>query len=155
MDMIPAAALASQVGPGDPSPKVKVDNKLRNAWNDYVNFLSTKGLKGHPSLDHNGLGFKMIDEYRKLNPDTPLTKDMVIPIQQDFSNYRDWTLGQINKGGGQFGPGVNKDNFLKQLSVVDGIPGQRTTAFQFPKSYLDTFSDGKHEITDQGFATAQ
>jgi hypothetical protein len=156
MDLIPQAALTSQTGPTDPAPPVKVDNNLRSAWNDYVNnFLAKKGLKGHPSLDHNGLGFKMIDEYRKENPNTPLTKDMVVPIQQDFSNYRNWAIKQIESGKGAYAPGANKDNFLKSLSTVDGIPGQMTTSYSFPKSYLDTFADGKHTVTDQGYATAQ
>jgi len=65
-------------------PAVKVDNNLRRAWNDYTSWLDKKGLKGHPSLDHNDLSFKMIDEYRRQNPKTPLNRDTIIPIQQEF-----------------------------------------------------------------------
>src|SRR5690348_5920864 len=151
--LIPEAALTTQTG--DPVKPPKVDNNIRTAWNSYIEWLSKKGLKGHPSLDHNGLGFKMIEEYQKEHPGTPLTKDMVVPIQQDFSNYRKYALNQIEQGKGAFAPGTNKDNFLQSLSIVDGIPGQRTTSFIFPKNYLDTFDNGKHTITDEGYATAK
>jgi hypothetical protein len=151
--LIPEAALTTQTG--DPVTPPKVDNKIRQAWNDYVQFLQQKGLKGHPSLDHNGLGFKMIDEYRKEHPDTPLTKDMIVPIQQDFANYRNYALKQIQDGKAAFAPGTNKDNFLRALSVVDGIPGQRTTSFSYPQSFLDYNDNGKHTIINQGYATAK
>lgn len=151
-DLLPNAVLASQGGdPGKPKQPV-VDNKVRQAWNDYVNFLQTKGLKGHPSLDHNDLGFKMIDEYRKLHPDTPLTKDMVIPIQQDFSNYRNWALDQIKQGKGQLQQGVTPDKFLSALSVVDGIPGQRTTSYSFPSGYMKDMNTG--QVQNKGFMKA-
>src|SRR6185312_11641123 len=150
-DILIASAL------GDPTPKSspKIDNNVRQAWNDYVQFLDKKGLKGSPSLDHNDLGGKMIDEYRKEHPDTPITRDMVVPIQKEFSNYRNWAINQIESGHGAYAPGASKENFLKSLSVVDGIPGQRTTSFQFPQSYLNTFNNGKLVGTDKSFATTQ
>lgn len=137
---------------GDPKGKTppKIDNNVRSAWNQYVQFLDSKGLKGSPVLDHNDMGGKMIDEYRKENPDTPITREMVAPIQQEFAKYRQYMLDQIAQGKGQFGPGVNKDNFMRSLSVVDGVPGQRTTSFQFPQGYLNYM--GKTE--NKGFMTA-
>jgi hypothetical protein len=145
--LIPEAALTTQTG--DPVKPPKVDNNIRTAWNSYIEWLSKKGLKGHPSLDHNGLGFKMIEEYQKEHPGTPLTKDMVVPIQQDFANYRKYALNQIEQGKGSFGEGVNKDNFLAALSQVDGIPGQRTTSYTFPVGYMKDMNTG--EVKNKGF----
>lgn len=141
---------------GDPKDKapVKIDNTTRQAWNDYISWLDKKGLKGNPALDHNDLGGKMIDEYRKEHPDTPITREMVVPIQKEFQNYRQWAINQIQNGKGQFAPGTNKDNFLQSLSIVDGVPGQRTTSFQFPSSYMNTFNNGKLVDTQKSFATA-
>lgn len=147
------AALTAQAGPGpEETAPVKVDNTLRSAWNDYVNWLDKKGLKGHPSLDHDNLSFKMIEEYRKENPDTPLTKDMIVPIQKEFSNYRDYVLKQVDAGKAGLAPGTTKENFLKALSTVDGIPGQRTTSFVFPSGYLKDMSTG--EVKNKGFMTS-
>lgn len=148
--LMSSAILTSQGGGGDPV-QPKVDNKLRAAWNDYVSWLDKKGLKGNPSLDHNDLGMKMIDEYRKENPDTPLTRNSVIPIQQEFSKYRDYALNQIQQGKIGFAPGTNKDNFLKSLSIVDGIPGQRTTSYTFPSGYMKDMNTG--ETKNKGFMT--
>ena len=146
------AALTAQAGPGPETTPVKVDNKLRAEWNKYVDFLDKRGLKGHPSLDHDNLSFKMIDEYRKENPDTPLTKDMIIPIQKEFSNYRDYVLKQVDEGKAGLAPGTTKENFLKSLSTVDGIPGQRTTSFKFPAGYLKDMNTG--EVKSKGFMTS-
>lgn len=149
--LLTAAAL------GDPKEKnpPKIDNSVRQEWNNFIGWLDKKGLKGSPTLDHNDLGGKMIDEYRKEHPDTPLTREMVIPIQKEFSNYRNWAINQIESGRGAYAPGTNKDNFLQSLSIVDGIPGQRTTSFSFPLSYLNTFDNGKLVDTKKDFATVQ
>jgi hypothetical protein len=138
------AALTSTAGPA-PKEKtpVKVDNTLRQAWNQYVDWLDKKGLKGHPSLDHDNLSFKMLDEYKKENPDTPLTKDMIIPIQQEFSKYRDYALKQVDAGKAALAPGTTKDTFLSALSTVDGIPGQRTTSYKFPLGYMKDMNTGE------------
>ena len=130
------AALTAQAGPGPETTPVKVDNTLRSAWNDYVDWLDKKGLKGHPSLDHDNLSFKMIEEYRKENPDTPLTKDKIIPIQKEFTNYRNYALKQVDEGKVALAPGTTKENFLKALTAIDGVPGQRSTSFKFPKGFM-------------------
>lgn len=131
-----------------------VDNRIRQAWNDYTNWLAAKGLKGHPSLDKNDLGGKMIDQYRKENPTTPITREIIPTIQKEFGNYRQFVLNQIKAGKSGFAPGTNEENFMKSLSIVDGIPGQRTTSFSFPNSYMTTFNNGQNQGTvNQGFVT--
>lgn len=136
-----------------PSPEeMPISNRTRQDWNDYIDWLDKNGVKGHPSLDHNDLGFKMIEQYRKVNPSTSITKDMVVPIQKEFSKYRDYALKQVDKGEVQLAQGTTKDNFLKALSTVDGIPGQRTTSYKFPVGYMKDMNTG--DVQNKGFMTS-
>jgi len=131
----------------------EVDNSVREAWNKYISWLEAKGMKGHADLDKNDLGGKMIDAYRKENPDTPISREIIPTIQKEFSKYRDWSLGQVKAGKAVLGEGVTPENYMKALSIVDGIAGQRTTSFRFPESYLTTFNNGKKvETINQGYA---
>lgn len=133
---------------GDPV----IDNNIRSAWNHYTDWLAAKGLKGHPDLDKNDLGGKMIDAYRKENPNSPISREMIIPIQKEFSKYRDWSLNEVKEGRLALAEGLKPENYMKSLSIVDGIAGQRTTSFKFPESYLTTFDNGKNVGTvNQGF----
>lgn len=136
---------------------VVVDNTVREAWNKYVEWLEKKGLKGSPSLDKDDFGGKMIDKYKSENPDTPISRDMIIPIQKDFDNYRKWGLEEVKKGNIAFSEGVNEDNFMKNLSIVDGIAGQRTTSFLYPSIYLKTLNEDDKvvKVENKGFATTK
>lgn len=116
--------------------------KLREDWNAYVKWLDKKGMKGKPELDKKELGFKMVEQYRKENPNTLVSKETIIPIQEEFKKYRQWSLDQIKQGKSEFAPGVTSENYMRALSIADGIPGQRTTSFSFPDSYLTTFDNG-------------
>lgn len=142
-------------GEGDPTP-APVTNEQRQGWNQYVQFLKKRGIAGDPKLDTNGLGKNLFNQYLKENPNSPLTPDSIIPIQHDFANYRQWAINNIKAGKGAFADGTNEDNFMKELSRVDGYPGQYTTRHEFPKEYLQTFADKKLVNTeDKGFATAK
>jgi len=123
-----------------------IDNKVRKEWNKYIEFLAEKGLKGSPSLDKDDLGGKMIDEYRKNNPDTVISRELIVPIQKEFQNYRKFRLDGIKKGDIKFSEGVDENNFMRALSVVDGIAGQRTTSFSFPEDYMNYYNE-KEELT--------
>ena len=127
----------------DPEEK-PIDNRVRTDWNKYVDWLVAKGLKGHPSLDKNDLGNKMIDAYKKENPDTVLSREVVIPLQKEFQKYRQYSLDEIKAGRGKFSDGADENNFMRALSIVDGVPGQRTTSFKFPKFYIDKFAQAKN-----------
>lgn len=133
-----------------------VTNQMREDFNKYVAWLDKRGMKGHPSLDKNNLGNNMLAKYIKETPGTSLTLDSVIPIQNEFTKYRNWSLDQISQGKAAFGEGVTEENYLRDLTKVDGIPGQRTTSYTFPKQYLETFVDNKPVgVVDQGFATVK
>ncbi len=141
----------SQEGGGEDD--LVVDNKVRKDWNDYTDWLEKKGLKGHPSLDKGDLGGKMVDQYKKENPNSIVSRQTIKPIQKEFSNYRNYALNEIKNKRAGFAEGTNEENFMRALSVVDGIAGQRTTSFKFPDRYLRTFEvDNSSSIKDMGFA---
>jgi hypothetical protein len=131
-----------------------VDNRLREHWNQYVDWLEKKGMKGSPALDKGDLGGKMIDIYRMENPTTLVSRQSIVPIQNEFSKYRQYTLNEIRNKRAELAPGVKEEDFMKNLSIVDNIPGQRTTSFKFPDEYLKTFLNGQLVGTEKkGFAT--
>jgi hypothetical protein len=141
----------AQQQPQTPPP---ITNQVRQDWNSYVDWLAQQGLKGNPILDHNDLAGRMLDQYQKVNPNTTINRDIIVPLQNEFQNYRNYALSGVKNGTHAFAPGVNEDNFMKSLSQVDGIAGQRTTSFKFPEDYLQTFINKKPvSFEDKGFAT--
>lgn len=127
-----------------------VTDDIRTQWNTYVDWLDKKGMKGKPDLDNNGLGYTMVDEYQRDNPNSGINRGSIKSIQQEFSKYRDWSLGRINRGEAVLSPGVRPEDYMKDLSIIDGYPGQRTTSFKFPSTYLQ--SDPNMAVK-QGFAS--
>lgn len=132
-----------------------VTNKLREDWNNYLSWLDLKGMRGKAELDTNDLGGKMIDEYRKQFPDTSVSRENIIPIQNEFKKYRDWVLSEVAAKRASLAEGTTPETFMKDLSKVDGYAGSLTTSFKFPSSYLNTFLNDKLIKTEsQGFAKA-
>ncbi len=145
-------SLINATGGGDEP----VDNSIRKGWNEYINWLDSKGLKGKPELDKNNYGFKVLEEFRKEHPNSPITKERIPIIQKEFSNYRQWVLDKVKAGKADIG-NVKEEDFMKNLSITDGIPGQFTTAVKFPDEYLVTRdqSAGTQKIEKKGFSTIQ
>lgn len=136
----------------DPIEEKPVDNNIRTEWNKYVDWLGKKGMKGSAELDKDDLGGKMIDAYKKENPSTVISREIIPTIQKEFSKYRDWSLNEIKENRGAFAKGTTKDNFMSNLSKVDGYAGSKTTSFSFPQSYISKFEDGRNMGTiNQGF----
>lgn len=141
-----------------------INSKDMQAWNDWIVWLDKKGLKGNKSLDTGDMGNKMIDEYRKENPNTSLTRDMVIPIQKAFKQYRDFSINELrnkkamlvdakNPNGRFVSPDENLDSYMKDLSIVDGLPGSKTSSHKFPLRYMKTYENGAlKSVENQGFA---
>jgi len=118
-----------------------VTDKNRKDWNNYYAYLKKNNLSGNADLDKgegaNNEGIKTLQKYIKDNPKTSLTVDLIPAIQQDFSNYRQFALQDIKSGHSAFASGVNEDNFMKELSIVDGQPGSKTTKHIFPERYIN------------------
>lgn len=137
----------------DGKKEIVIDNKIREGWNSYVDWLEAKGLKGNPSLDKDDFGGQMIDKYKLENPDSPISREMIIPIQKDFIVYRDFVLEEVKNKKARLADGVTPETFMKDLSVVDGIAGQKTTKFKFPFKYLETYMGDKLEKKEnKGFS---
>ncbi len=117
----------------------EVSSQLRLEWNKYIDWLASKGLRGDESLDHGGKGVEMVKQYMAEHPGTILSPEVIDDIQEEFAKYKDWSLKEIDAGRANFAPGTSKENYMRALSIIDGIPGQRTTTFKFPESYLLTF----------------
>ena len=133
-----------------------ISNTIRSEWNSFVDFLDKRGLRGNPQLDTGDLSQKMLNQYIRENPLTPLKPEMVKDIQADFANYRGYALNKIKQNKGVFAPGVTEENFMSELSKLDSWPGSRTTSHKFPMEYLQYLdSQGNTERTQNlGFATA-
>lgn len=116
--------------------KESMTDQLRQDWNDYVDWLEKKGLKGDTSLDEGDLGLKMIEEYRSEHPETTVSNETVGRIQEEFENYKQWVVDQVKQGKAAFAPGVTEESFMKNLSDKDGYAGSLTTAKKFPAAYL-------------------
>lgn len=132
-----------------------ITNKEREQWNHYVDWLRTKKVAGDPSLDKDGLGFKYLDEYRKENPNTSLSKELILPIQQDLQQYRQYRINEVKSGKAVFEKGVDENNFMDHLSKVDGYPGQYTTSVKYPFEYMRYIdkSAGTDTTVNKGLAT--
>ncbi len=132
----------------------EITNKHREDWNNYVLWLEKIGMKGDPRLDEGGLGNQLLQSYIKdVNPKSSLSVDIVAPIQKDLSQYREWSLSEVKAGRRALGEGVTEDNFLKDLSIVDGYAGHKTTSYMFPRIYMEVAEKGKKKVQDQGFST--
>lgn len=132
-----------------PSPTV-VDNKLRSDWNDFTEYLEKKGYKGNPELDKWGLGYKLLDEYVKITPNTSLSREKLPLIRNEMVNYRKWVLDESKKPLGQgkasLSKGVDDTNFMRHVieneKTADPIyPGSRFTSTKFPSGYINSFID--------------
>lgn len=155
------------LGEDDPIKNAVASAKLKNDWNNYTTWLKGKGMQGNPALDKNDLGGKMIDQYQKENPTTSINRAAVIPIQQELSKYRDYSINELrnkratladaeNPNGRFVTPTENLDGYMRDLSKVDGIAGQRTTSYQFPDRYMKTLdANNKLTIQNLGFATTK
>ena len=155
-DIYAAASKANNV---EKSPEEERAQKLKTDWNTYVNWLAQKGLKGHPSLDSgvgdSNVGIQQVKQFQKENPGTLISPETISEVQSHFQNYREYVLNKLRtdpkhnmitdpKTGEQRSalPDENLDFFMRDLSKVDGIPGQKTTNWQFPSAFLTTIYKG-------------
>lgn len=140
---------------GDEKQPNKITNAVRQEWNNYIDFLDQRGLKGNTDLDKGELAQKMLNQYIRENPLTPLKPELIKDIQADFANYRNFALDKVRQGKMVLSPGVNEQNFMQELSKLDSWPGSLTTKHKFPQEFMQFMdSQGNIEKTQNlGFAT--
>lgn len=130
--------------------------KLKAAWNDYQAWLKKRGLAGHPSLDkgvgENNVGIQYLRQYKKENPTSLAAPENIKEIQSHFQNYRQFAINEIKNKRATYSGDVSKidtpdSDFMRALSIVDGIPGSRTTTYAFPSTFLNTiYTDPKGKV---------
>lgn len=137
--------------PKNETPTASVN--VMQQWNNYVDWLDSKGMKGSPELDKGDKGFQMMEMYRKENPSFTLTKDDVGVIQQRLQDYRSFAIDSIKQGkmkiiyGGKevfykdLSPEQQKDveqNYMGKIAKtgIDNFPGQFTTSTKFSSEFI-------------------
>lgn len=133
-------------------PKIGVD--VMQQWNDYIGWLKANNLSGDKRMDNVAFSKQTLLDYNKQNPNSRLTYDMVKPIQSQIKAYRQ-SIIDAHKNGAQIKfaqpPGPDYSNFMGWATGTseDGINGQYTSQFMFPKTYLVNLNTGSK--TDQGY----
>ena len=133
---------------GDEKPTPKVDNKLREDWNMFLDYLDKKGIRGNPTLDAGGLGYKLYDQYVKETPNTTLSRATLPIIRGEMTKYRQWVLDEAKAGRARLPEGLKEEDFMKHIlaneSTADPLyPGSQLTATKFPSGFLKTFLNDK------------
>lgn len=123
----------------DPN-KAPLGRKDYNAWNGVVKHAKSKGFKPE-QLDHDDkVGYGVIDEYNKANPNNQFDRNRVRDIQEMMLKYRETTLNQMksvpaNLAKGAYdhlGPDFEK--YMPGLSPADNFPGSKTLNWEVPQS---------------------
>lgn len=127
-------AITSGDGDAPESTPITADHMRR--WNKLIQFAKDKGYAGKEELDHNPeLRKKVFDEYNNANPDDTLSIDMVKPIQNEIQTYKKKAIENIKNGKGEYKGNI--DGFMKGISQVDGLFGQKTSQWSFPTAYIE------------------
>ncbi len=121
--------------------------RLKSDWNGFQGWLKKRGLAGHPSLDkgvgENNVGIQYLRQYNKENPTSLARPENIKEIQQHFQNYRNYAINEIKNKRATYSGDVSKidtpdSDFMRGLSIADGVPGSLTTSHVFPSSFLTT-----------------
>lgn len=135
-----------------------LDASILAQWNNYIVWLKSKGLSGNKKMNNVAFSKSTLDEYNKEHPESKLTYDLVKPIQTQIKKYRQSIINYA-KNGGQIEfvtkPNADYSNFMSWAihTSEDGINGEFTSQFLFPKNYLVDLNTNK--TTDLGYATAK
>lgn len=124
---------------GDNPPKQLTPEQMQ-AWNQYVDYLEKKGYKGHKDLDkkETGLAKKLMDNFIKENPGTPLTYDDVKSVQLEMQKVKDQVQAFAARRNDP-----NASKAMAGISTVDGWPGSKTTSFKFPAVVQNNYHNDK------------
>lgn len=126
-----------------------VNSQILKEWNNFLDFVNKKGMKGSKDLDlkDKKLGQSLFTEYKKTNPNSPLSYEYVAPVQKAISQYRSTMIEKFKTGKASLSKGLdvgpNYENFMQDLSKVDGWFGSKTSSWKFPQAYIETYNSDK------------
>jgi len=125
----------------------KVSIQEKKDWNEYIDYLEKKGLKGSPELNkgagEENVGRKVFKQYIKENPKSSLSLEKIPTIQGYFEGLKKSGKERIESGKSKMAEGQTKESFMKGISKVDIYPGSKTTTYKFPTASLETTENGK------------
>ena len=132
--------------------KVGVDTMQQ--WNNYIMWLKANKLSGDKRMNNVAFSKTTLDAYNKQNPNSTLTYDLVKPIQAQIKAYRQSIIDAHKNGANiKFAqpPGDDYSGFMPWATgtTEDGINGEYTSQFMFPKTYLVNLNSGAK--TDLGY----
>ena len=124
---------------GGDDPTQPLSPKQRADWNKYVDWLKAKGYSGSRDLDkkETGLARKLIDDFRKENPDATIDYNNVKQVQMEMQQLKQNVQGFAARRNDP-----NADKLMSGISQVDGWPGSKTTQFKFPDMQAQEFMNG-------------
>lgn len=113
----------------------KITDDIKQDWNNFIDFVESKGLRGSTKLDVGGT--ELIDglfvEYAKLHPDTKINAAIIPSIQAALLDYKSQVLKSVAAGHSKLS--VPVEQFMSKLSKVDGRAGSNTTSYKFPQMF--------------------
>lgn len=122
----------------DDDPKTLTPQKM-SEWNKLLDFLKQKGYEGSTKLDKDkALGQTLFNEFKKSNPSTTITYDIVPTVQREMEKLKDSAQSFAER---------HKDPNAKQvmsgISKVDGFLGSKTSQFRFPEMTETALHNGQ------------
>ncbi len=124
-----------------------IDEKAMTDWNNMTSWLKDKGYAGDPRMNNVEYSKKAFNEYKAANPESSLTYDHVLPVQQLMHQYRQKSLDEIKKGTTEVS-GILPDasNYMRHVATDlgkkdDGILGQETSTFVIPTVHLTKYDE--------------
>lgn len=127
-----------------------IDDKVKQDWNNYLDWLDKKGMRGKPELDKGGVGNNLFKQYIKENPSTSLTDKHIPGIRKAYLDLRNDRLKEIESGKGTYKGDVS--TFMKHIvdnekSADPNYVGQHLTQTRFPGAKLTTQSGTEKNIS--------
>lgn len=113
--------------------------KKMSEWNRLLDFLKQKGYEGSTKLDKDkALGQSLFNEFKKANPGTSITYDIVPTVQREMEKLKESAQSFAER---------HKDPNAKQvmsgISKVDGFLGSKTSQFRFPEMTETSLHNGQ------------
>lgn len=114
--------------------------KQMEEWNNFQAWMKNKGYSGDPRMDKMKFSKSIVDMYRKENPDTSISYDIVGNVQKAIREYRESAIEEVKAGKRRLtgDPGQNFENFMPWVTKTkdDAFLGQFTSQFAFPSQYI-------------------
>lgn len=115
-----------------------ISNTDKSGWNDFINFLDKKGMKGNPALDNRNtnLSQQLFNEYKSQNPNFSLTYDQIPQVQADLQNYRSDLVNKWKANPSIIPDAKSEDDIMPNLSDTDGWLGSKTSMHKYPVAMI-------------------